>query len=58
MIVIFTGDPTSVQQTLGPFDDQRRRRECDGQEENDSIDMQRQQYKRIITIKTLTDCSP
>lgn len=33
---VFTGDPTSVQKTLGPFDDQRRRRERDCQEENDS----------------------
>jgi len=36
-MIIFTGDPTPVQQTLGPLDDQRRRRECDSQEENNSM---------------------
>lgn len=33
--IIVTGDPTPVQKPLRPFDDQRRRRERDSQEEND-----------------------
>jgi hypothetical protein len=35
-MIIFTGNPTPVQQTLSALDDKCRRRECDSQEENNS----------------------